>query len=219
MKVGTDGVLLGAWARVPARCGRVLDVGTGTGLIALMMAQRCPDAMITGIDIEPSAAGRAAQNAAQCPWPERLDVLQADALAYVPSQRFDAVVCNPPFFKGQLCSPDLARATARHTASLPHERLLARAAESWLTDGGLLSVVIPAEMSDDFIAVAWEKGLNLYDRCMVHTRPGLPPKRALLCLCKGSCPYPPTSYLCVHDEEGNYTDEYVTLTRTFYLHF
>ena len=60
MKVGTDGVLLGAWARVPARCGRVLDVGTGTGLIALMMAQRCPDAMITGIDIEPSAAGRAA---------------------------------------------------------------------------------------------------------------------------------------------------------------
>ena len=65
MKVGTDGVLLGAWARVPARCGRVLDVGTGTGLIALMMAQRCPDAMITGIDIEPSAAGRAAQNAAQ----------------------------------------------------------------------------------------------------------------------------------------------------------
>ncbi len=113
MKVGTDGVLLGAWATVRASDRRMLDIGTGTGLIALMLAQRAPQARIEGIDIEEVAEARA--NADASPWGERIEMVQESAQTFSLGGRFDLVVSNPPFFDGSLPCPDV-RTTPRRPA-------------------------------------------------------------------------------------------------------
>ena len=121
MKVGTDGVLLGAWAG-QGRPGKILDVGTGSGLVALMLAQRFPEAQVTGIDSDPEAAAQARENFAGSPWPQRLRAARLslqefcrDTAATAAARRFDLVVSNPPFYDTTLTSPDPLRTAARHT--------------------------------------------------------------------------------------------------------
>lgn len=106
MKVGTDGVLLGAWAGVRPSDRRILDVGTGTGLIALMMAQRAPEALITGVDVEEVSQAR--ENAAASPWGGRVAFVQCPVQEFAPDERFDLIVSNPPFFVDSLTCPTKA---------------------------------------------------------------------------------------------------------------
>ena len=134
MKVGTDGVLLGAWAG-PGRPGgmsggspqTILDIGTGSGLVALMLAQRFPEAQVTGIDSDAEAAAQARENFAVSPWPQRLRAAHISlqefcrgTAATAAARRFDLVVSNPPFYDTTLTSPDPLRTAARHTGSLRH---------------------------------------------------------------------------------------------------
>jgi len=219
MKVGTDGVLLGAWASVAERDRRMLDIGTGTGLIALMLAQRAPQAQVVGIDVEEVAEAQA--NAAASPWAERITMLRTSVQEFAPAEGFDLAVSNPPFFDASLTCPDAGRTTARHTVRLPFEELR-DAAVRLLNPGGRLAVVLPTDAAARFIALCCGK-LPLVRRTDVRTTPRRPAKRTLLefrALPLAEAPQPEMTELTVGTGEHEcYTAEYRALTRDFYLKF
>lgn len=219
MKVGTDGVLLGAWTPVDASYRRVLDVGTGSGLIALMLAQRS-EAQVLAIDVDEAAVFQAKDNFSNSPWAERL------AAAHIPLQElqtepFDLIVSNPPYFVDSLKNPDAQRRAARHTDTLSQEELL-EGARRLLTENGMLAVILPAEMEGAFLALAQQRGLTPYKITRVHTREGKPAKRVLMALRKPISPIRPispiTPPLVLIDESGApRSAAYEELCREFYL--
>ena len=217
MKIGTDGVLLGAWADV-VDAGRILDVGTGTGLVAIMCAQRSATARVHGIDIVADAVAEARHNMMRTTWCDRLSAEHADLRGYNPEERYDHVVSNPPFFLTTLVSPNEARAMARHATTLSYEDLVS-AAERLLTPGGRLSVVLPTECASTFRRVAFER-LWLSRITDIVTREGEAPKRTLMEFVLTDTPLMPrASELTIQARDGSYTDEYRHLTEDFYLNF
>ncbi|MDP4278038.1 MAG: methyltransferase [Bacteroidota bacterium] len=213
MKVGTDGVLLGAWADV-LHAGRILDVGTGSGLIALMVAQRTEKASIDALEIDPEGAGQAKENFTKSPWPDRLNLVQADAVTWQAAP-YDLIVSNPPFYRNALKAPSHRRKLARHDDTLTWEQL-AKLASRLLTKGGKLAVVLPAEADQLFDAICWDETLYLVRRCDVSTRPGQPPKRLLLEFSTEKTPMQ-RSALTIETDDHIYTDDYSFLTADFYL--
>ena len=143
MKVGTDGVLLGAWVALGAADRLLLDVGTGTGVIALMLAQRSPAAGVTALDIDAACAEQARANADRSPWGGRVTTCCAPVQEYRPEEPFDLVVSNPPYYDRSLLPPDAGRTTARHTVALTHGELIAAACRL-LAPEGRLAVILPA---------------------------------------------------------------------------
>jgi tRNA1Val (adenine37-N6)-methyltransferase len=215
MKVGTDGVLLGAWFDFKEN-GSVLDIGTGTGLIALMAAQRGADSVVA-VEIDEKAARQAAENVASSKWKDIVTVVHSDIACFSDDKRFDAVVCNPPFFRDSLRSPDSVRSQARHNDTLSYEKL-AEMANCLLSDSGLFSLVLPYDMADTFISVAAKNGLYLCKRTNVVTRKGNLPKRVLLSLCK-QVKVCVTDELVMFDELNNETSGYISIVRDFYLKY
>ena len=214
MKVGTDGVLLGAWIDLnSSRC--ILDIGTGTGLIALMLAQRCSDARIIAVDIDSAAVEQAQENIQASPWKNRVEVLQQDICTYHPHGTFDTIVSNPPYFIDSLKCPDGQRSTARHTDTLDADRLIGKVSELLSPDGSF-SIILPAEQTEDLIRVADEKGLYPSRQTRVITRPGLSPKRILMEFRKISTVFQPDE-LVIELERHVYSEEYIALTKEFYL--
>ena len=217
MKIGTDGVLLGAWVDV-ADARSILDVGTGTGLVAIMCAQLNAQARVHGIDIVEDAATEAQQNMARTAWCDRLSVEHADLRDYDPDVRYDHIVSNPPFFLTTLQSPDATRAMARHADTLPYADLVS-AAERLLTPGGRLSIVLPTECAATFRSVAFER-LWLSRITDVVTREGETPKRTLMEFRLSAKPLMPCAdSLTIQAKDGSYTEEYRRLTEEFYLNF
>ncbi|WP_295936660.1 methyltransferase [uncultured Alistipes sp.] len=234
MKVGTDGVLLGAWADVHPGDRNILDIGTGTGLIALMMAQRAPGAQIVGVDVEEVVPAR--ENADASPWGGRVAFVQCpvqEFVQYLPVQErtqhpslqrsvlFDLIVSNPPFFVDSLTSPDLGRTTARHAVLLPFDELRDSVVRL-LSDKGRFAVILPAEEARRFISVC-EGYLTLARRTDVCTTPRHAPKRVLMEFVRagnGPAVPPQTTELTIGTgEHERYTPEYRALTRDFYLKF
>ena len=200
MKVGTDGVLLGAWVSVRPSDRRILDIGSGTGLIALMMAQRVPGARITGVDVEDISQAR--ENADASPWGGRVAFVQCPVQEFAPQGKFDLVVSNPPFFVDSLTCPDAGRTTARHAVR------------------GRFAVVLPADEAARFIGICRDVLLPVR-RTDVRTTPRHAAKRVLLeFVHTSSAPAPDRTELVigtgVHEQ---YTPEYRALTRDFYLKF
>ena len=179
MKVGTDGTLLGAWAQASLDTCRVLDVGTGTGLIALMMAQRYPEALVIAIDIDEKAVFQAQENVSASPFADRIKVLEADVQTFENSEKFDSIVCNPPFFEDSLVCPDPQRTEARHTVSLGYRQLM-EAAFRLLKDDGLFSVIIPADCRSRLESEAHLRGFFISRLCSVQTTPSKAPKRYMI---------------------------------------
>ena len=214
MKVGTDGVLLGAWTDL-SHSHRILDIGTGTGLIALMMAQRSPEAQITAIDLDAEAVSQARDNIQHSPWKDRIEALLQDVCTYSIDKKFDTIVSNPPYFIDSLKCPDNQRNTARHTDTLDARRLLEKAAEL-LTSDGRFSLILPADQTDDLFRMAEALGLYPSRWTKVITRPGLPPKRSLIEFQKKVQPIQ-TSELVIELERHVYSEEYIALTREYYL--
>ena len=214
MKVGTDGVLLGAWTNVSHSC-RMLDIGTGTGLIALMLAQRCPQASITAIDIDTDAVGQAQENVLLSPWSDRVEVKLQDICKYLTDKHFDTIVSNPPYFIDSLKCPDGQRNTARHTDTLDAERLLGSVSRL-LTDDGRFSIILPAEQTDLLIQTAYTQGLYPSRQTAVITRPGLSPKRILMEFQKTKETFQPDE-LIIELERHVYSEGYIALTKDFYL--
>lgn len=179
MKVGTDGTLLGSWTLAPDGVCRILDIGTGTGLIALMMAQRFPQAQVTGIDIDTGAVIQATENAMESPFKDRITILQADVTMMEDADGFDAIVCNPPFFDHSLTCPDQQRTEARHTVSLSYRQLM-ESAFRLLKNEGQLSVIIPADCRSLLESEAHLTGFFISRVCSIQTTPRKNPKRYMI---------------------------------------
>lgn len=220
MKVGTDGVLLGAWANV-ARAQRILDLGCGSGLIALMAAQRNPGAHVTGVEIDPAAAADALANAEASPFARQVDVVCADALHFCPQAgKFDCIISNPPYHEEELLPPSALRATARHTGGggLTFAALL-RVVDDLLNKEALhasFNLILPAAALARFLPLAAVHGLFPVRRTHVVTRPGKPCKRVLLELSPHACPLA-CDELALLDDKGNRSEAYASLCRDFYL--
>ncbi|MBO4730547.1 MAG: methyltransferase [Bacteroidaceae bacterium] len=220
MKVGTDGVLLGALAD----CGpesSVLDIGTGTGIVALMLAQRHPEARIVGVDIDADAAAQAAENFAASVWADRLTAVCADARKFESSKvQYDNIVCNPPYYAHSPASSSQARDAARRADTLTLEEL-ADTASRLLCDDGRLEVIIPFSATDDFIHICWLHGLHLMRRINIRTKVDKPFKRSVLAFTKTNVyanhSVPDTLALGLFNDDGTPTDEYRTLTADFYI--
>ena len=213
MKVGTDGVLLGAWA---SGGSRILDVGTGTGVIALMLAQRHPQARVTAIDIDEGAVRQALQNVAQSPFSDRVEVLQESVQEHagqsgnaVNTGIYDAIVSNPPFFIDSLNAPDRQRNMARHAETLTYAQLM-QAAWRLLADNGELSVVVPFDYRQRMEDEATFVGFFPSRVCAVRTTVRKPAKRFLLAFRKHPCP-------CERTEITLGDEAYTQLTGEFYL--
>lgn len=215
MKVGTDGVLLGAWAPECIAGGRILDIGTGTGVMAIMAAQRNPSARIVGVEIDDMSALQARENAEASPWADRVEIVNADIRSYEAAAPFDLVISNPPYFVDSLKSPDSGRTTARHTVSLDFGELMS-AVERLLAPDGRFAVIVPAEAASRVVASG---RLVLRRRCDVRSKPLAGPIRTMMEFAAGYCGAPEFSELTIGDGKGGYTAEYVALTRDFYLKF
>lgn len=212
MKVGTDGVLLGAWA---AGGRRILDVGTGSGLIALMMAQRFTDAGVTAIDIEPGACIQARENVAASPFADRIKVVET-ALQDFRDVEYDAIVCNPPFYSDTLKSKTAERTMARSAETLPFANLFRHAARL-LADGGVFSVVIPAGFRREFDAEAAFSGLHPLRACSVKTVPRKAASRCLLAYGKRPAGRVEEDEVCLNNADMTRSPWYSSLTEDFYL--
>ncbi|WP_455585093.1 tRNA1(Val) (adenine(37)-N6)-methyltransferase [Bacteroides sp.] len=213
MKVGTDGVLLGAWPRVE-HAQRILDVGTGTGLVALMLAQRSK-AFIVALEIDSAAAGQATENIARSPWQDRIEVVQADFKHYTSTTQFDAIVSNPPYFEDSLKCPDHQRNTARHANELSYEELLKGVARLLSADGEF-TIVIPTDVSVKIKEIAAGYSLHPYKQLNVITKPGLNPKRTLITFTFQSHKYQEED-LVIELARHEYSKEYIELTKEYYL--
>jgi len=219
MKVSTDACVLGAAADV-AGATRLLDIGTGTGLLALMAAQRNAEARIEAVELDAAAAVQARANFAASPWAGRL-TLHAMPLAQLAASQlaaFDGILCNPPFFRDSLRSPDARRTTARHTAkdSLTFAEL-ARFAAAFLTPGGQLTVLLPPPEMQQFEREAAQAELFPVTRLVVHHRPGSKPLRHITAFSRqpGTVATRP---LWLHEASSDdYSAEFRGLLGPFYL--
>ena len=217
--VTTDSVLLGAWAAVEG-AENILDIGTGTGLLALMAAQRS-EARIVAIEPDRISFMQAGLNITASPWHGRITLLNTSIQEYRPSGNllFDAIITNPPYFVDSLLNPSESKARARHTVNMSHADL-AGAAARLLSPAGILHLVLPVNEAERFLALAAEGGLICVRRCSVRPTPALPPARVLMSFQPGGPQSCDESEMAI--EKGGrhiYSDEYVSLTKDFYLKF
>jgi tRNA1Val (adenine37-N6)-methyltransferase len=221
MKVGTDGVLLGAWVNVDtAQAQQALDVGCGTGLIAIMLAQRAPLAQVDAVEVEELACRQAAQNAADSGWKSRIRIFHGNfnELAQRSPVRYDLIVSNPPYFKQSLLSPNEKRNAARHANGLTHEDLIGGSLRL-LAAHGRLAVVLPYVEGNVFIALAASAGLYCARKLNVSTKRGKPVKRLLMELSQERVALDEQNLYIENALLNSYTDEYKALTKDFYLRF
>lgn len=216
MPVGTDGVLLGAWADVEG-ASHILDIGTGSGLIALMAAQRAPLAQVEAIDVDEPSVEQAQQNVQASPFARRIVVYQADVRTFSPmGGLFDHILSNPPFFVNDVLPPDERRSTARNASALPAHSLM-EAAAKLLADDGRLSVVLPSSSQATFVALGLERGLYL-TRCLrVRTVTRKPPKRVLLEFARLRPSLATCEEIVLQEADGTRSPAYASLTQDFYL--
>jgi tRNA1Val (adenine37-N6)-methyltransferase len=218
MKVGTDGVLLGAWVESEA-AQSILDIGTGTGVIAVMLAQRNEHAPVHGVEIDAEAAAQAAENMRATPWAERLHVRHHSIQDYArdTEQRYDLIVSNPPFFTGGVLSQSDNKTGVRHTVKLPHGDLLI-ATQTLLTQQGVFAVVLPLLEGLRFVEMARSYRLYCERMTEVRTKAGKPVSRLLLQFTRHIPHAIRKDELIIQQDEANaWTPEYRELTKEFYL--
>jgi tRNA1Val (adenine37-N6)-methyltransferase len=216
MKVGTDGVLLGALAD-PGTARTILDIGTGCGVIALIMAQKS-GAMVTGIDVDAESAQQAAENAAASPWPERLLMLHGPVQDYAEAHpaSFDCIISNPPFFSNSLQSPRHARTHAKHTVDLSWDELMMAAARL-LMPGGMAWFILPAAEGSTVLKVANGAGFSQISGIEIIPREGKPSHRWVLQFTKGVGVTSRNTQLVIRDHHGEYTEAYRKACDGLYL--
>ena len=213
MKVGTDGVLLGAWALGGKR---ILDIGSGTGLISLMMAQRYHEAQVVGIDLDAEACAEARENVAASPFADRVNIVDCRLQDYESVEKFDAIVSNPPFFLNSLKNPDSKRSMARHADSLPFRELF-RGVKLLLSDDGVFSAIVPVEVLEAFASEGYMHGFYLLRQCGIKTVERKQPKRYLLTFAKHRCMEMDDMVETMMDSEGNRSEWYAKITEEFYV--
>lgn len=215
MKVGTDGVLLGAWADIN-NARSILDIGTGTGIIALMLAQRTStDVLIDAVELNAEAAKDASENFLQSPWKERLQLYPLAVQKFMPKNKYDLIISNPPFFANSFKPPDKNRETARHAESLPYNDLL-KVTSEWLLPNGRLVMILPPAEGAIITALAKQYLFYCNRRCEFRTRLHKSVERVLL---EFSFRNEPVihSELCLYKSGEDWTEGYHALVKYFYL--
>lgn len=224
MKVGTDGVLLGAWASIKNNPASILDIGTGTGLIAMQMAQRSNASVIDAIEIEAAAFEQAVENFERSPWGDRLFCYHASLATFATEldEKYDLIISNPPFYSTGHVTENKARNKARFTKSLTFNDLL-KATTQLLTATGVFSLIIPFHEEASFLELAKNKGFIPKRICRVKGNTQSPVKRSLLELelikttLNKSKKEPIITDLTIEIKRHQYTDEYLLLVDEFYL--
>ncbi len=217
-KITTDSVMLGAWADFHG-ARNILDIGTGTGVLALMAAQRT-DANIVAIEPDPGAFMQAGLNISDSPWHERITLINTGVQDYFPKAGllFDAVITNPPFFVDSLPNPDPGKAMARHSLTLSFRELL-EAAIRLMVPSGTLHLVLPVNEAGQVIEIAGSLGLYCQRKLNVRPAPETPPSRVLMTLGYSQGNVEESTIVIEKGGRHNYSDEYVSLTKDFYLKF
>ena len=223
MKVGTDGVLLGAWAPISnfkfqISNFRILDVGTGSGLIARMMMQRCPEAEVEGIDIDEFAVEQARENGVRAFQARLQEWKIANSQQLTANSQYDLIVSNPPYFQNSLKNPDKGRQTARHTDTLSYEDLIHHSARL-LKEDGQLALILPAESEEDIREIAARYSLYCSRITRVYSKEIKPARRVLLLFerAQSTAHRAQTDSLILEDEKGGRSAAYRELAKDFYL--
>lgn len=217
MKIGTDGILLGAWAG-GEHARHILDIGTGTGLIAIMLGQRASSAQIHAVEIDQASCEQARENMAAAPWAKRLH-LHAQSIqdfARTTDLQFDLIVSNPPFFTGGTFSDRSDRTQVRHTVKMPHGDLLA-AVRTLLAPDGRFAVILPLIEGLRFQELAETYHLYCTRLTEVHPRQNKPVERLLMEFAQDKQPLRKDQLVIQHDKNNHWTEAFIALTRDFYL--
>lgn len=224
MKVGTDALLLGAWSSVPAT-GDCLDIGCGSGVLSLMLAQRTgPKQLVDAVELDTAAAAEARQNATASPWSNRIRVIERDILTYpgsadhLAARCYQQILSNPPYFTAALTNPDRQKQLARHNDQLPFAGLLQTAA-MLLGAQGRFSLILPTEEADRLLALALSTDWHLLRVQQVRSQPDKAPSRTLLELGRQPTPTVHLPELLIRDQQGQYSPAYRQLLADFYLNF
>lgn len=218
MKVGTDGVLLGSWTPINNNPFNILDIGAGTGIIALMLAQRSHAEQIDALEIDEDAYEQAVENFENSPWGDRLFCFHAglDEFIEEPEDEYDLIVSNPPFYAENYKSNSEQRDLARFQDAMPFEELI-EAAALLLSENGIFSVIIPYKEEENFLALANEFELYPIKITRVKGTPTSEIKRSLLAFSRNKNTVVSTDELIIETARHQYTAEYIELTKDFYL--
>ncbi|RVT79597.1 methyltransferase domain-containing protein [Flavobacterium sufflavum] len=218
MKVGTDGVLLGSWTPIENNPFSILDIGTGTGIIALMLAQRSHAEQIDALEIDEDAYEQATDNFENSPWNDRLFCFHAglDEFVEEPEDEYDLIVSNPPFYSADYKSSNDQRDLARFQDAMPFEDLI-EAAALLLSENGIFTVIIPFKEEENFLAIANESELYPLKITRVKGTPTTEIKRSLLAFSRTEINNFPIDELIIETARHQYTPEYIELTKDFYL--
>lgn len=218
MKVGTDSDLLGA---LGAGGKRILDIGTGTGVLTLIMAQRFPDAQLSAVEIDDNAVKDASVNFASSKWADRITLHHIAFQDFIVAEagkdtavRYDSIVCNPPYFDKSLECPDLGRSRARHSSSLPFD-VLVKGAYQLLDDEGMFSVCLPPEVLTQFKAECLFAGFSVKEEYQIKSVPRKQPKRYIIVFKKGRIEPVKTHLHCMRNADGSRSQWYLELMRDF----
>ena len=218
MKVGTDGVLLGAWAPIHHNPFSVLDVGAGTGIIALMLAQRSHAEQIDALEIDEEAYEQAVENFESSPWGDRLFCFHAglDEFIEEPEDEYDLIVSNPPFYAEDCKTDNEQRDLARFQDAMPFEEIV-EAADLLLSENGVLAVILPFREEEKFVALAKEAELYPFKITRVKGTSKSEIKRSLLAFSRNEVSQIEIDELVIEIDRHVYTPEYIELTKSFYL--
>ncbi|KLN95820.1 tRNA(1)(Val) (adenine(37)-N(6))-methyltransferase TrmN [Moellerella wisconsensis] len=219
MKVGTDGVLLGAWAPVENAC-KALDIGCGSGLISLMLAQRQPRLHIDAIELDPVAAEQAAENFQASPWADRLQVYAENVLDFVQQtqNKYALIVSNPPYFEPAVSCRDSYRDQARYTGTLNHQSLL-MCAKKLLTADGLFCVVLPSDVAENVEQLALQQGWSVFQRTNISDKSTTPIHRVLLAFSQQPTETLIDSLVLKQDDGKTYTPQFIQWITDFYVNY
>jgi tRNA1Val (adenine37-N6)-methyltransferase len=215
MKVGTDSVLLGAWTNTEG-AKHILDIGTGSGIIALMLSQRTPSStQIDAVEIEPDAAAQARKNVLQSPWPDKVNVYQSSIQTFYTEKKYDLIISNPPYFQNSFKPSDENRLITRHTVSLSFNDLI-ETVKRLLTAAGKFCVILPYQEGLEFIELAKNNNLYCMRQCAFRSRMEKPVERWLL---EFSSNFKPKAEgeLILYGTGDEWSDGYKSLTKDFYL--
>lgn len=218
IKIGTDGVLLGAISEVPETAKNILDIGSGTGLLALMLAQKS-EAQIDAIEIDEPAYKQSAENFEQSKWTQKLSAIHCSLQNFKPNQQalYDLIISNPPFFrfKKNIAITVEQRSSARHDKDLPFEEL-AYHARRLLKPNGKFWLILPIQEGTEFIQIAQRENLFVSQQILVQPKPNKAPNRMIVCFTKTDTPVLVRTF-CIYDKDGNATREYIELTMPYLL--
>ena len=218
MKVGTDGVLLGAWCSLESLPKTILDIGTGTGIISLMLAQRSSAISIDGVEVDPSAYMQTVDNFENSDWSDRLYCYNTSFQKFVDDtnkETYDLIVSNPPFYTEDYITKNSSRNKARFTSSLTFKELIGGISKI-LSKSGFFSTIIPFKEESTFICLAEQHSLYLNEICRVQGNKNSDIKRSLMTFSFNKVKISETN-LIIENSRHKYTKEYEELTNNFYL--